>query len=479
MSSFTGLEIGKRGLLAQRLGLDITSNNISNVNTPGYSRRQPSMVQTDPMSYTQGFQGTGVVMDRLRTFRDEFFDREIRMSTARNATYASDEQIIQRLEAIFAEPSEMGLTEITADFFNAWEHLSMQPENIAMRENTINVAKTLTDRFNTTARQLDDTRKELYQSLNADIKTANRLIDRIAGLNNEISNNFSLKGSGAQTLIDEREKSLEDLSKLFSVNATRDEFGTVNVFANGINLITASTSSKIVLKENINAGSGEITLSLSVKNGSGIEHKLSSIDGEMPSLLKHFNITLDPNDSSGEFSISKSLNDFAAAIVKNVNDLTTGGYGLDDPEGLPPLRNFFDPAIGAATAHTISINAEIINDSRKIPLSDAANEPGNNNIARAIALLSSDSDFINGATPSDYFSGVIGRLGQMASDAVNGNMTSRLVNEQLLTQRESVIGVNLDEEAISLIKYQQAFEAASRIINTANEMLSTIIALGR
>ena len=124
MSSFTGLEIGKRGLLAQRLGLDITSNNISNVNTPGYSRRQPSMVQTDPMTYTQGFQGTGVVVDRLRTFRDEFFDREVRVSTARNATYASDEQVVQRLEAIFAEPSDMGLTETSAKFFNAWEDLS-------------------------------------------------------------------------------------------------------------------------------------------------------------------------------------------------------------------------------------------------------------------------------------------------------------------------------------------------------------------
>jgi Flagellar hook-associated protein len=86
---------------------------------------------------------------------------------------------------------------------------------------------------------------------------------------------------------------------------------------------------------------------------------------------------------------------------------------------------------------------------------------------------------LDGQNPSEFYANFLGKVSYATSEAINGLNTSKLIQSQLETQRESLIGVNLDEEAISLIKFQKAFEAASRVINTANEMLNTIINLGR
>jgi flagellar hook-associated protein 1 FlgK len=200
--------------------------------------------------------------------------------------------------------------------------------------------------------------------------------------------------------------------------------------------------------------------------------------GEVSSLLKHYNTILDSNDSSGGFSIFSQIDSFAGAIVQKVNAITIDGYGLDDTSALPPGRTFFEPSIGQVKASTIEISPDVLNKPRDIPISDSPNEPGNNNLALEIGRLAVDSDFLNGFSPSEFYTGFIGKLGSLAGEANYGLESSKLVADQLLKQRESVIGVNLDEEAVNLIKFQRAFEASSRVINTTNEMLITLVNLG-
>jgi flagellar hook-associated protein 1 FlgK len=156
-----------------------------------------------------------------------------------------------------------------------------------------------------------------------------------------------------------------------------------------------------------------------------------------------------------------------------------------DPSGAPlsnvpdAERNFFEEVEGGANAFTMRINQEIVDSPRDMPLSDAAGQSGNSNIARQIGSLQDDVEFLESVTPIEYFSGMVGELSVKASQARNGLSTSKIINEQLDNQRESIIGVNLDEEAVNLIKFQQAFEASSRVVTTTNELLSTIINLGR
>lgn len=479
MSSFSTLEIAKKGLLANRFGIDVTSNNIANVNTPGYSRRQASFSESAPIYTSAGFLGTGVVSEKLRTFREEYVDKEVRTSLAKQSGYQVDEQMFGRLEAILAEPSDNGLNELTAKFFSAFEALSTKPEDLGLRQNILTVAGTLVDRFHTITSHLDSMRIETANNITTNIDEANSLIKQISDLNRKIAGSKALAGTEAQTLVDQRESYIEDLTKIVGVTVHPVDNGEVNVYINGISVITDGVPSMLKAVESIDGTTGEKTMSIMKLDSKG--NPLSVIlpdSGEISSLLKHYNTTLDSNDSSGGFSIFGQLDAYASALVQKVNAITVDGYGLDDLGPLPPGRTFFEPSIGTVTAANIEISPDVLNKPRDIPISDSPNEPGNNILALEIGRLAVDTNFLSGYTPSEYYTGFIGKLGSLAGEANYGLESSRLVADQLLKQRESVIGVNLDEEAINLIKFQRAFEASSRVINTTNEMLITLVNLG-
>ncbi|TAL69244.1 MAG: flagellar hook-associated protein FlgK [Bacteroidetes bacterium] len=467
MSSFSSLEIGKRGLLAQRLGLDVTSNNIANVNTPGYARRQAVLTETTPQKIMAGFIGTGVLVENIRSYREEFFDREIRKNMYQQAGYELDETVFQRIESIISEPSDMGLNEAVNNFFNAFEQVSVNPEDVAGRQYLLDTAQTMVDRFHTISGRLTDLKNEVKSKFSQDVEKANQLIKDIADLNQKVYSTYSLPGGDAQTYIDQRELKLEELSQIAGISVTQSDLGSVNVFINGKNIINQDTYYTLKLNEQTSPLTGT-TIQLEAVDPQGNSQFVFPPGGELASLAKHFNTTL--NEMSSGFSIMKNLNDYADAIVTNVNLEMNSGYGLDDTTAPPPGRDFFDAS--GLTAATINISTDVANP-RDIPLSSAPGEPGNGNIALNIAGMTATQNFI-----SDYVD-LIGKIGQMGKDASNGKNTTKLVADQLSNQRESVIGVNLDEEAVNLIKFQKAFEASSRVVNLANDILGTIINLGK
>mgnify|MGYP000887006146 CR=1 FL=1 len=479
MANFSSLEIAKKGLLANRFGIDVTSNNIANVNTPGYSRRQATFAESNPLYTNSGFIGTGVLSEKLRTFREEYVDKEVRTSLAKQSGYEIDEQMFGRIEAILAEPSDNGLNELTAKFFSSFEALSTKPEDLGLRQNVLTIAGTLVDRFHTVSEHLQSMRVETGSNIQSNIDEANSIIKQISDLNRKIAGSKSIAGNEAQTLVDKREALIEGLTKIVGVTVHPVDNGEVNVYINGISIITDGIPSELKAVESIDAATGEKTMQIAKLDSKG--NALSVVlpnSGEISSLLKHFNTTLDSNDSSGGFSIFGQIDDFAQALTQKVNAITIDGYGLDDTGALPPGRTFFEPSVGPVTAATIEISPDVLNRPRDIPISDSPNEPGNNELALDIGRLALDTDFLNGYTPSEYYTGFIGKLGSLASEANYGLESSKLVSDQLLKQRESVIGVNLDEEAVNLIKFQRAFEASSRVINVTNEMLATLVNLG-
>lgn len=480
MSNLSSLEIGKRALLTQKLGLDVTSNNIANVNTPGYSRRTVVISETPPILRYGQYIGTGVEANHLRSFREEYFDKEIRTSISRQMGYEADEKILQRIQAVLAEPSESGISEIVDKFLNDFNELALRPENLHLRELLLQTAQTLAERFNTTAMDLAELRAEAFGETQNIVTKINGLVKDIAELNKNIVSSKSLTSNEAITYLDQRATKIEELSKLAGVTATYSDNGSANVFINGINIITGQNYTQLKALEMPNSVTGERTLQIAKLDYYGnVIGSVSPQTGELASYLNHFNVTLDDKDTSGGFSTAKQLNEFAAAIAQKVNALTVGGYGLDDTDAAPPGRYFFEPTAGEVTAFNIRLSDDVKGNPRGIPLSGRPGEPGNNSVALAIARLSGDTNFVNGETPSSFYAGFLSKIGQLASDAAKGKATTQLVTEQLNNQRESAIGVNLDEEAINLIKYQKAFEAASRVINVTNELLGTIVNLGR
>ncbi len=479
MSSFSSLELGKRALLAQRFGIDVTSNNIANVNTKGYARRSAIISETTPNLQSGQFIGTGAMADKLRSFREDFFDREMRSTLSRRSSFENDELVFQRIEAILAEPSKYAIGEDVTNFLAAFEEIAMKPEDIGLRETLLGKAQTLVEKLNRTSHQLTEARNELGTNVNLDVSKANALIQEIAELNKNIANSKTVSQVESQTYVDQRELKLEELSELAGVTVTFETDGNANVFLNGMNIVTGQNFNTLRTQEAINSSTGERTLNIELfDKAKNLATPLSPQAGTIASNLKHYNTTLDANETTG-FSVFKQLDDFTNQLAQNINQLAATGYGLDDTTGNPAGRNFFDPVVGKITAGNISLSADVKNKPRNIPFSSAPGEPGNAQIALAIGRIAQDTSFLNGQKPSEFYASFIGKLGSMSQEATNGKDTTRLVAEQLSNQRESVIGVNTDEEAVNLIKFQKAFEAASRIINTTNDLLSIVVNLGR
>lgn len=477
MAGFSTLEIGKRALLAQKFGLDVTSNNIANVNTPNFSRREAVLSETDPRYTTAGFIGTGAVAQKLKTFREETFDKEIRYNISRKSAYALDEKIYSKIEGVLAEPTESGLSEQVSKFLGAFDDIAASPENVAHREFVLGLARGLTERLNKMSNEFYELREDVATDINYDVDAANKLIEQVAELNGEIAaTNAKGKGS-AQTLVDEREEKLEQLSELVGVGVSRGKFDSVNVHVNGINVITGIDYNSLKAVETANQTTGERTIR--IYNVNEKEEELYSIDvdsGEIASLKDFFNETLDPENSGSEISVVGELNRFVNEFASRINEETMQGYGMNDAGTTPPGRNFFDPVAGPITAGNISL---AIADPTDIPLAQISGENGDAEIARRIGRIAQDSAFLDGSDPAEFFGNFIGKVSSESSRAVDGNKTSSIVFEQMQSQRESLIGVNLDEEAINLIKFQKSFEAASRVVNTTNELLVTLINLGR
>ncbi len=473
------LEIAKRALIAQRLGLDATSGNIANVNTPGYSRRVPELREGEPLPSSNGFVGTGVLVSKLRTFREEFFDKQIRRSFSYLSTLETDNTMVQRLSMIFGEPSENSLNNTITQFLNSFEDLSQNPTDLALRQRTTTLGQTMLTRFKEISQQFEETRNEIANDIHSSVGEANQLIREIADLNFKIASTNSKLEGDKQTLIDQRTTKIEALSKLVDVNVTNGDFGTLNVFTNGINLVTGSNYSQLKVKENIDSQTSERSITLLKVDTKGRElATVNTQNGKIASFLKHFNTTFDAKDSSGGFSPATNLETFFSTLVQKINNFTNQGYGLTDTTPPPPGRSFF--TVGTQiTIATTEINSSIANDVRLLPISANPGEVGDSTIARQISGISTDTSFLQNQTPNEYLTNLIAQIGNYGNEVSSFYTTSKTANEQLLSQRESLIGVNLDEEAINLIKYQKAFEAASRVVSTTNDLLATLINLGR
>lgn len=476
MSTFSTLEIGKRALMAANFGLDVVSNNIANASTAGYSRRQAIQSEGTPFTKYGYSLGTGVSVESLRSFRNTYIDREIQKANAKNAGYEMDVQFYNSIETILQEPTDNDLGNQINSFLSYFDELALQPENIGLRENMLSMAQSLVERAHTTSNELQALRTQANNDLINQVNDANKLISQIADYNNSIAISKDKSGNDSLTYIDKREVAIEELSKFGNISVSYEDTGLANVFINGINVCTGTAMQPLKVVESVNDITGEKTLNVVTYDAKkNVSIQVNPTSGKMAASLKQFNVTLDPNETSSELSITRSLDNYIGTLADTINSLFATGYGLNDKTTPPQGTVLFKSMTGEPiTAANIQI---AITNPADIPLSDAPNSPGNAKIALSVAKLMTDGQFLSGQTPSEYYSNLIGRVSNAAKTATLGKEATQLVVEQLNNTRDSQMGVNMDEEAISLVKLQKNLEAAAKIISVNSEVLSTIIGL--
>ncbi|GIV49714.1 MAG: flagellar hook-associated protein 1 [Candidatus Kapaibacterium sp.] len=474
------LEIGKRALLASQRGLDVTSNNIANVNTPGYARQAISLRPGESIPVGGTMLGMGVLVTNIRQFRDQLIERDVRTYTATQSYYQQSQTIFQRIEAALGEPGDQTIQTALQQFFDAASELASNPSRMANRQLFVSRAADLAAQFNRVSSAIADLRSSTADRTSQDIERVNQLLAKLAGINQQINATLDSSGQPAPSLVDQQHQALEELSAYLDISVTRTATGTVNVSSGGMMLVSLDSSLKLRVEKNLDSGSGATTLRISAQKQDGtIVGTLSPGSGEIAALLEHYNVTLNPAAPSSQFSVARELDRLASAFADRVNAIAAGGYGLSDSGPMPPGRPIFVAGGGPLSAGTIQLNPALASDPGLVPTASAPGEPGNNAVVSAIAALASDSSFLDTLTPEGYYGSITTQLANRGAGASDRLSAAKATLNQINQERQSLSGVNLDEEATNLITYQRAFEAAARVVTVTSDMLSTIVNLGR
>lgn len=455
---FQSLDIARRAIWASRLGMDVTSHNIANVNTPGYSRQRVENRAANPLQLPQGQLGLGVRSGDIVRVRSNLLDNQFRQNAFVLGKATIQESLFTQVESIFQEPSEAGIANLMTEFFSEFSNLAANPENSAIRNTVRQKAVALTDSFNQKNEQLNLMRHSIRKEAGAAINQVNEITRQIADLNRQITT--AEAGSGkANDLRDRRDLLLDRLAEYVNVSYSENSRGQISVNAEGMSLVSGDKARQLSL---ITGKNGKY-LHLQVENGSGRSQSMNY--GKLGGLLEMVNNTL-PN-------LQDRLDNLAKNLAEEVNRLHAAGKGL--PTGEPPTASTGVDFFSGSGAGTIRVSDEIMEDLSRIAASGDGT-PGNGDVATAIANLRNQKILGGGnQTLNEYYTTLVNDLGIKIQKAQNTADSQELLKNQIMNQRESVSGVSLDEEMTNLIKFQRSFEAAAKIVQTVDEVMETMI----
>ncbi len=466
-------DIGRKALKANLNALDVTGNNIANVNTEGYSRERINLKPSLPIKTPNGIYGTGVDVESVRRVRDRIVDRQIRTNNSPLGEFSQKEKIYKQIENIFNEPSaETGIRQQLQSFFDSFSELANDPESSSSRTVLQKQAEVLVE----TIKRIDDQLRVLSNDVGFEteqkIKEINDIAQKIADLNIKIAT-LENAGGYANQLRDERDLELDKLSQMTSVYYAEESSGAINVSIGSNSIV--SDGERVSTLKTIEQKDGENLLSKVIGAESGLE--FSPNGGELKALIELRNEIIP--------KYREELDSLAKTLISQVNSIHRNGVGLKGSEQEIPHDNNFFTGTGVSDidiSNAIKENVNNIAAAERIESIDESGQtvisgaPGDNKIALQIANLKGTLVFnSNTETFDDYLSKVIGTLGVESSDAKNNASRQNMVVTQFKNLRDSTSGVSLDEELTYLIKYQRGYQAAARVISTVDDMYLTLI----
>jgi flagellar hook-associated protein 1 FlgK len=314
-STFSGLEIGKRALWAQKQALEVTGHNISNANTEGYSRQEAIQTATAPRSasFGAGQMGTGVEVSEVRRVRDEFVDGQIRKESRTKGYWDVKEDSLNEIELIFNEPSDQGVQQTMSDFWNSMQDLNNKPGSKAVRATVRQRALAVTDTFNHIDTQLNDYRSSINSQIGTTVQEVNSYSNRIADLNKQIVRVES-DGQDANDLRDKRTKLVNGLAKLINIQVKEDDVGALRVSSSGNALVQGENMTELAATPN---PSNDNMFEVEWANGNDINLR----DGKLKGLKEIRDKDIDKYRSQ--------LDDLANNLITEFNAQHRSGYGLN------------------------------------------------------------------------------------------------------------------------------------------------------
>lgn len=474
MGLSTAMEIGRNGLNIYRVATEVTSENIANVNTPGYSR-QRVLLESAPPTTANGFpMGTGVRIAAVERYYDGLLQQQIVNAETTLGYDTAKSTVLQQIEPTFNDVTNDGLGSAVSNYFGAWQDLTLNPGGYFERQAVLSRSQTLADNFHSVSQTLTDAIASQDAALVPLTSDINDTLKNIAILNGQIRTTELVSGNANETR-DQRDQLIRNLAKEIGIKFTENADGTTDVYVQ--NGATKNYLVQGILSGSLTTGGVSPATSVTINDVAGATVAVDPLaatplytapDGGRLWATLQLRDNIIPNYMTQIDTLAKSITDSVnAAHVAGFSP--TGGTGQD----------FFAPAAAVAgAAKNFGLAAGLT--STTIAASSSIALPGDNSKALEIAQLSSAK--VTGApatTFNSFYSSFVSTVGLDVRSSKTTVSQGEAFTRQLTALRESNSGVSLDEELTNLVKYQRSYQASAKLITTASEMLDITLAMIR
>ncbi|MBW7573342.1 flagellar hook-associated protein FlgK [Caproiciproducens faecalis] len=526
-STFSGFYVAKSGIQAARANLQVTGQNMTNVNTTGYTRQRVDSYSIAPVGSGMRYAsadleiGGGVNCSGVSQIRDPYLDIRYRSEHAKTGKTGTQLDTLSDIEDIFDESTKDGLSAQFSDLVTQLNSLASSPSDFNLENIVKNSSLLLTKAFNNASQQLSKIRSQQTKSLQNDaITKANNLLKNIAHLNEEIKSS-EISGTSALELTDQRNTMIDELSQYANIEVSSksvDVGSGRSVSELQIDLVSGDQKFSLVSNNQYSQFSmtadedtGYVTMALNDGDGNAVQamdadgHAVTDIDGN-PVTLTNADLTegmfggyLSMLNEKGEFDsataergigyyetvLDKLANDFANTM-NTINSTNAGGDNK-------PLFTTADGETTGITAGNISIadawnsaTSSYITATKQTSTGVDTSKLGDNVLYMVTQLAkdktyTTNDDNVGGTTLfttsiESFVSDVsVSVLALQVKDITRQDSTYNSTLNEIDTQRTSISAVDVNEEGINLIMYNQALTASSRFMTTLDEALDTII----
>jgi len=368
MTLFSILSVGTRALQTSQLGIDVTGQNVSNADVDGYSRKRINQATMYAFDSSYGQMGLGARVVNIERMRNVFLDEQIRKQNSEVGYFMQVNSTFNRMEAIIREPSDLGVMHYLDEFFDSWDNLANNPKDISARTMVRTNAQMMIDNFHKAAAELANLREQKNEEIPVRVARINQISYEIRNMNQEIAT-VEIGDQNANDSRDRREVLLKELSQLIDITVVENHLGQVTVTSSG-NVLVAPSYVQML---------DTITVSREMPDGTiirdmGIRFTDTRMDfipagGQLRGLIDSRDIYIPEYQAK--------LDEFAAAIIKKINEVHVQGYNLIGHSGF----KFFDDAVQEKidertgqklyfpkynTAATIKLAPEILQDVQNI-----------------------------------------------------------------------------------------------------------------
>jgi flagellar hook-associated protein 1 FlgK len=398
--------------------------------------------------------GGGVTLDGLQSVRDELLNLQIQQQTSLQSSADNQSSSLSQIQTYFSSSSGNDIsTELTA-FSSSLAQLSASPSSTAAQQGVLSSGQNLANAFNSAASGLSSAQSTADSQVTETVSQINTLTQQIAQLNGQVAQ-LTASGQDGGTTEDQRDELVQQLSALTGVSITQSNDGETITTGNGTPLVIGSQSFSLQTTAGAN-GFQQVLDS----NGNNITSSLTG--GQLGGAIQIRDTTIP--------GFTTALNTLASQFAASFNAAQAKGYDSNGNAG----QDFFSvPSNSADAAAGISV---AITDPSQIAISSDGSAGSNGNVANLSAALT--NELPSGDTPANAYANLVFQVGSAASDASTQSTAIGQNLQALQTQQGAVSAVSVDEETTNLLRYQTAYDAAARIVNTIQQLSTVTLDLG-